>query len=35
MSLMKISTLFALSVFAACSILALDSDVKVEHDSGV
>lgn len=35
MSLTKIAPLLALSFFAACSILALDSDVKVEHDSGV
>ena len=31
----KIGPVLALFFFAAFSILALDSDVKVEHDSGV
>jgi 4-amino-4-deoxy-L-arabinose transferase-like glycosyltransferase len=35
MSLTTISPLLALSFFAIFSILALDSDLKVEHDSGV
>ena len=35
MPLTKIVPLLALSFFVACSILALDSEMKVEHDSGV
>ena len=35
MPLTKIGSLVALSFFATFSILALDSEVKVEHDSGI
>ena len=35
MHLTKVGSLLALSFFAAFAILALDSDIKVQHDSGV